>query len=1241
MRVPYAILLFAFKALFLAGMTPAQSVSGRFDRLSLEHGLNHTNVYSIIQDHRGFVWFGTRNGLTRYDGYAFTLFEHNPYDSTSLSDNDISYLYEDREGSIWICTWGGGLNRFDPALGTFRRFQHGSSGPQMIPDRRVQTILQDNTGKLWVGTFSGGLTELDPQTGATTSYSHDERNPGSIASNRIWAIAKDAVGNLWIGTDNGLDQFQPHTRTFRHFRHDPLDKFSISHDRVRAIHVDRQNSIWIGTQNGLAQLIDAETGRFDRYRADPSNPAALSDSIVNCILEDRAGRLWVGTYSGGLNLLDRTTGKFQRFVHDPDLSTTLSHNDVRSLVEDRSGILWVGTRRGGVSRLDQRPQKFRSYAHEPGNANSLIHNRTHSFAEDLDGNIWIGTDDGLDRWDRRQNKFAHIRVGPTSLPSSRIFCVLRATTGRIWVATDAGVAELDPQRNRVTTYRHNPANPGSLGSNDCVYITEDQAGRIWVSTYGGGMSCLDPRTQKWTRIQVQHGLSDNRPNFVLHDGDVLWIATTSGLNRMELSSGHIRVYRYDPQDSNTLSDDRISVICKSRRSTKDGRTTYWVGTPGRGLNQLTMDTHGPGTITINRYSKSDGLSSDFILGILEDDDGRLWISSDRGLTRFDPVTATARNYDVLDGLQSNEFTGKAFLQTQNGEMIFGGAKGFTVFDPSRMIDNPHRPPVVLTGLRIFDRPLPTSRAPFALDDLVLSYRDNFFSFEFAALDYTNAEKNAYAYKLEGFDEDWIYTGSRRFASYTNIDPGEYVLRVKASNNDGVWNEEGTSLRIHIIPPFWKTWWFRVFLALGIVTMVVIVHRVRTQSIKARNRQLEKLVSDRTHSLLESNRALLEANEQIRHQTELKSKFLANMSHELRTPMNAIIGFSDLLTQHTLGELNEEQMEAAWTISESGRNLLHLINDILDLSKIEAGKMELHPTVHKVVESLQSVAVLVTPLVRQKRQLLEMDVPDETLVLYADETKMKQVLINLLSNANKFTPEGGLIRIQSHRSNAHVEIRVKDTGPGIPADELETIFEEFRQVEGRTNQEGTGLGLALCRKIVGMHGGTIWAESDGRSGSTFVVRLPRHIASSSTPAASPEAKTVLIVDDDIHAVRLMRYYLEFEDYETAVAHNGADAVRMATELQPSLITLDVMLSDQTGWEVLKKLKTDPRTSSIPVIMISMVEDRQMGLQLKANDYFTKPVDRGELIDAIHRLAGAPGALQLLDRRSFVAEVKSIT
>lgn len=833
----------------------------RFEHISIEQGLSQSTIHCILQDREGFMWFGTQDGLNKYDGYRFTVYKSDIEDPYSLSSNIISSLYEDRAGDLWIGTRSG-LDRFDRETERFHSYQHSSGDPHSVSNNVVTAIYEDQTGALWIGTFGGGLNRFDRNTEQFQHYRHDPDVPWSLSHDYVYSIYETREGELWVGTwGGGLNRLVRSTEQFYRYQHNPDDPQSLSNNYVYSIYEDEMGVLWVGTKGGLNRL-DRDAGQFRHYRHNQENPTSLGNDNVRVIYTDQTGELWLGTRGGGLNRFDRNTEQFQSYRHDTTDPHSLRSDDVWSVYEDREGILWIGTR-DGLHTFDRNTEQFRHYRHDPNDPRSLVGNNLRAMYEDRAGIVWIGTwGDGLSAFDPDTKQFYPYQYDPDdsqSLSDNFVLSIYEDRSGVLWIGTfGGGLNRLDRETGQFFHYRHDPGDPRGLSHDMVLSIHEDRTETLWIGTFGGGLNRFDRDTGQFHQYRHDpdnpHSLGSNFVISMYEDRTgIFWISTSNaGLQRFDRDTQQFYQYRHEPGNPQSLSSDDVAFLYEDRAG------TLWIGT-NNGLNKFIRETE-----TFIRYNEKHGLPNATIHGILEDqaspdgEGGNLWLSTNQGLSKFNPQTETFRNYDMHDGLQSNVFNSRVSCKRQDGEMFFGGINGFNAFYPEKIKDNPYIPPVVITGFQLANKPVAIGadsvlqHTIIETEALTLSYKDRVISFEFAALSYAAPEKNRYKYRLEGFEEEWNEVdSSRRYVTYTNLDSGDYVFQVLGSNNDGVWNEEGTSIKITITPPWWETTWFRGVLFVLVVSLVIGGYRWRVSALEHKRRQLEIQVKERTKDLQES------------------------------------------------------------------------------------------------------------------------------------------------------------------------------------------------------------------------------------------------------------------------------------------------------------------------------------------------------------------------------------------------------
>jgi signal transduction histidine kinase/ligand-binding sensor domain-containing protein len=923
------------------GVQPAPEADLKFERISVEQGLSESSVHCTYQDSTGFLWFCTEDGLNKYDGHDFTVYQPG-YQQNTITGNYVRSVCESPGGVLWIATMGGGLDRLNLETG---RFSNYSSLTDIRPSSDwLTTLLCDHDGAIWIGHTAVGLDRFDPTTNQFTRYRHVEDEPRSLSSGEVHAIFRDREGVLWVGTDSGLDRGDPIGQRFIHYRHDPKDPHSLSHNSVRAIFEDREGVLWIGTDGGLDRF-DRQEELFVHYQHDPQDPHSLSHSSVRAIFEDREGVLWIGT-DDGLNTLDRQREQFARYQNDPSDPSSLSNNWIWSIYQDREGQVWFGTYGGGVNKYDLFSERFAHYRARPGDPNSLSNNHIWSIYEDREGILWIGTNGGgLDRFNRAEGTVTHYQHDPAdtdSLGHNVVRAIQPDGGGGLWIGTDGGgLDRFDPETEQFTHYRYDPDDAHSLSYNTIRALYRDSRGLLWIGTHGGGVSRFDPGTERFVRYRPDF----NQPGRLRGDSvwsitedreGALWFGTAgAGLNKLDRNTGQFTWYEHDPSDV---------MLCLH----KDRTGQLWIATYGNGLYRFDRQTE-----TFSVYREEDGLASNAVYGILEDNGETLWISSNNGLSRFDPQTETFRNYDASDGLQSQEFSAGAYYRSPGGEMFFGGIGGFNAFYPERIReDNPYVPPVVLTSLTQGGEPLDVGLAASSLEAFTLNWPNNFFEFEFAALSFSRPEKNQHAYMLDGFDKDWVQAGTKRFGRYTNLPGGTYTLRIKGSNGEAVWNDEGTAVRVAVVPPFWQTWLFRVIVLVVLVAGAVGVYRQRVRSVEARSWELEEEVQERTQEIeqrrqvaeglrdilavINSNRPLDEVLDHIIAQASRMLGAGATVLHQIERTRKLVAIHASSGLPDALAGVKAIPFDASWADEAILSRQPYLIPDLGEMAAAEEG-----------------------------------------------------------------------------------------------------------------------------------------------------------------------------------------------------------------------------------------------------------------------------------------------------------------
>ncbi len=843
-------------------LLPGYAQNLRFDHLSVKQGLSQGNVWDIYQDSLGFIWIATEDGLNLYDGYKFTIFRNIPTDSTSISNNNIDNLVEDKHGNFWISTQDG-LNYYNRKLNKFIRYKHDPSDPGSISNSDVGYVYVDSQGNVWAGT-QGGLNLFNRYTGKFKHFLHDPNDKSSIPDVAIETILEDNMHQLWIGTAiGGLSMLNPDSTTFTNYWQDLGDaKATTNINKIVCLLEDKvykKNILWIGTFGGGLSKFDLITKTFTNYESIPDDPTTLGNGVVYGLSQDEDGTLWVAT-DGSLNRMDPVTGIFRRIKQIQGDENSLASNIIVKVYFDNQNRMMVGTRFGGVNIYDKEKYAFQHYRFNSYDANCLNNNNVTALTEDQDGSFWIGTDGGgLNYYDRKTNKFSSY---PEASSNPKVLAVEKDDDGGVWTGTWAGgLSYYHPKTKEIRRYVENQSNPRGLNDVSIFDILKDHTGTIWIGTFGSGMLKYSPQTNDFTRYPH----NDEDPNS--YAGSVLvklwedsygkiWVATEQkGIDEFDPLTGKF-THHPGGTDNGQLSSNSVFSFYE------DSKRRLWVGTTGSGLNMLDRETK-----KFTTYRQKDGLPNDGIMGILEDNQGNIWVSTNKGISRFNPETKVFKNFTESDGLQGDQFNRWSYEKLSTGELIFGGTNGFNMFRPENVKSNSKIPPVYIIDFKIFNKPVPIgenevlTKNIIYTDEIVLHYWQNVFSFEFAALNYRQTEKNKYKYIMEGFQDEWIESGEERKITYTNLSPGEYTFHVKASNNDGLWNEQGRSIKITIVSPFWKTWWFYTACVVALASGVAGYVNYQKKKSKRQAEELKAIIEERTAEVKQQSAEIIKKSEQ--------------------------------------------------------------------------------------------------------------------------------------------------------------------------------------------------------------------------------------------------------------------------------------------------------------------------------------------------------------------------------------------
>jgi ligand-binding sensor domain-containing protein len=835
------ILVFLF---FLPLLVKGQVSNIRFEHISSENtkivkGLSQNTVYCMMQDSKGFLWFGTWDGLNKFDGYNFTVYYPNYINrNRDLSNQTIRSVYEDSDGDIWIGTEGG-LNKLNKQSLLFTQYKYNPAEKYCICNDTIISIVQDKNGILWFGTRNG-LSKFDKKSNKFITYRHNSNDKNSLSNNRINNILPGKDDLLWVATEKGLNVFNTVKGLVVNYYCNTFDLSGLSSDTIHSLSIDKDSMVWVGTENGL-DIINLPDKMIIHFHDHSGSRLNIGDCRVNSLYLDKDDNLWIGTFGAGIFVYNKENGDIFQYYNEPNNENSLAHNDVYSIIEDNSGIIWVCTAKG-ANKIIRNANKFNLYQFLSNTSSSLNNNIIWGFFEDEANVLWIATDKGINKLDRNTGQYTylvHDKYNENSLSSNNVRNIYRDRTGIYWIGTYGyGLNKFDPKTGKFTRYLNSVTEKTSL-SNDYVYnVCEDTAGNIWIAT-GGGICKLDIKTNTFYNYvhdnENKNSLSHNLVFTLYFDkAGYLWACTYDGLNKIDLKNRKFTIYRHESDNINSISDNSVFTIYEDKKG------IFWIGTFKGGLNQL-----NPSTGEIYSYTEKDGLPNNMVYAILEDNRSHLWLSTNNGLSRFDKNDHSFVNYDVNDGLQSHEFNFGAGLKNKRGELFFGGMNGFNSFMPEEVIRNVHVPTVVITAFKIFSE---IQKKEICDGDTIrLSHNQNFFSFEFAALDFRNPFKNKYAYKLENYDKYWNYCDAdRRFAEYTKVSPGTYRLIIKGTNNEGLWNEEGISVLIIVKPAWWNTWVFRIASAISMIFVLWLFIYRRVRLIRKRNLLEKKMLNIEKH-----------------------------------------------------------------------------------------------------------------------------------------------------------------------------------------------------------------------------------------------------------------------------------------------------------------------------------------------------------------------------------------------------------
>ncbi len=1178
----------------------------KFNNITVEDGLSYSLVFEILKDDYGFMWFGTTDGLNKYDGHTFTIYQNIPGDTTSLSDNSVWALFEDSKGNLWVGTDGGGLSLYNRETDSFQHFKNDPNNSSSLAYNTVNDIVEDKDGTIWIGTYGGGVSKMI-SPGIFQNYAFNENDINSISSNVVNDLFIDSQNRLWAGTQQGLSLFDRSEQSFKRYTKDE----NFVNDNILCIAEDKNGTFWLASWGGGLFSFKPESLTFEQFLINDT-PSRVAYAFV-----DSKGDIWAGFMENGLVKVDEGQSGLITYVSKRQDHKSLVNNSVWFIYEDDLANIWLGTE-GGISWFETNGSAIK--AHD-GNALADKFSNTviTGFHQDENDQYYFSTE--AEVGSMKYNHEGELRTDKLFEVQS-IWSSLISKNGEIWVSShEYGVYRYDSSLSLIAFYQEIDGNTLENAS----YLFEDEEGTIWVGTFGNGLFSYNPLNGKF-RYYVLADSNKERSAPVLtiskNGVDSLWIGTYgNGLLNLDIKSGRFSQIGNDGIVGKSLAHNTVLSILD------DGSGEVWIGTDGGGLNQLNKKSG-----EIQFVTTRDGLPSNVVLGIVKDDKGNLWLSSNEGITKYDPGSDIIKNYDITNGLVSKGFNPDAYFRSTHGVLFFGSGNGFNYFHPDSLKPSRFTPPVYFTDLKILNESQEISGDKLNkhinfTKSITLEHTEDLFTVEFVALDYTSPTRNQYAYRLNGFSENWIYVDAfNRQATFTNLDDGDYLLEIKATNSDGVWSENIASLSIHVMPPPWRTWWAYVVYVVSTILILGLV--IRTFTIR------ERLKSNLKIEQLERKK--------MEEMDELKSKFFTGISHEFRTPLTLI---STPLDQ--LAKKHQTDIETSHTVGLIKRNaerLLRLINQLLDLSRLEAGQLKLQVHKSDFVQWLKPIVASFESYADSKKLNFDTFIPISPIQFYFDKNKLEHVVLNLLSNAFKFASKWVLLSVEL--DDDMILIRVENDGPTIPKEELDKIFDRFYQYGQNQSAEGTGIGLALVKEFSSIHHGEVSVVSDQEK-TSFCVTLPIKDSyyekdikvelektkvfeavqeqdfqdiPSVVSGKDQEKTNVLIVEDNLDLRAYMADQLS-TDYQVLQAENGRVGLEQSLSEIPDLIITDIMMPEMDGIDLLASIRNDHRTNHIPVIMLTAKSERETrlsGIEKGADHYLSKPFDIEELMVRIRSL-----------------------
>ena len=1181
----------------------------RYERLSTASGLSQSSVYKIIQDKQGFLWFATGDGLNRYDGHNFKIYRNDPSDPTTLSGSEIFTVAQDDEGNLWVGTRNSGLNKIELATGKITRITKGPGG-QDLSNSNIPSILNIGKGRMGVAVLGVGYLVYDIRTNQVISAESEWKN---TIVKEVVRLFKHSSGTVWMGTRTGYLVSQLNAHSFIPYQ------FGANNNRVRALFETKNGDILVGTDGRGIYRFTPKTQQFKVvfYRA--SDPLSRQN-IVTSIAKDALQNLWIGTDNGVYKLNGEDFKSYTNIPSNPDPELGLSSNSVMSLFTDANQNTWVGTWEAGLNISFFQKPRFAVLRYKPNTLQGLLSNKVSTLLADGDKGVWVGSNVGLSYFNHKSGQVTHYLQSASSnkLNSTETYDVNfihPSGDGGVWVGLWGKGINLFTKERQLKDY---PFKPGVREAN--FNTLENFNSEFLLGTQGMGVVAFNPMTKQYrvpfAELGKKNFLNKSIAAIRVLNGKEIWVGTVGfGLYVFDVSNRKLRHY-VKSAEIGALSYNHVNKIYQDRQK------RIWVMTQGGGLNQYLGAGKGFKVFTVNN-----GLGSNSLRGMVEDAKGDMWFSTNGGISKMDGKTLKFVNFEEADGLQGKEFMTNAVAKNSQNWLFFGGVNGLNYLKSDSLRMRLDVPPVYFTKLKIFNKEVEAGEdnSPLRVDilstkHLVLQPNQSVFSLDFVALEYQRPKNNRYAYYLEGFENEWNLVGTQRTVTYTNLSPGDYIFKVKASNSDGIWAEKPYELKITVLPPWYRTWWaYVLYVVLLAAVIYAFIREVQVREAFRTDLRLKEIEKERIQEL-----------------EQVKTHFFTNISHELRTPLTLI---TSPLEKYFLSNasLNKDQKTKINSIYQNAQKLLRLINQLLDLSKIESGNVQPVVEKHDLVRQLHSIKQSFDAYAQQKQIKLKWDAPVESLFVYYDADIIEKCVTNLLSNAFKFTPEDGIIgiRLELHKvykgaseSINRVSIHVSDTGKGISAEHRQHIFDRFYQIPEKVDRVGTGVGLSLCKELIEVHRGSIEVQSDLGAGSDFKIQFPVTLEAfdpgwvksgskevkelqsqlvDSAQVIQQEKQILLIVEDHEEMRAFIREIFE-RSFQVIEADRGEAGLEMALTYLPDVVITDWMMPGMSGVNLCKQIRKNAKTSHIPVVILtskSSQESQIEGMQSGADDFISKP------------------------------------